>query len=568
MLTIAAITMSCTLFSCGGDKNASIQNTSEPTISAVTTYADTVITNANVYTVNSNRTWAEAITIKDGNIQFVGSSKGAEKYINDQTILIDAQGKLLLPGFHDIHMHPLESGSSATHFVLQEYDTEEGYQDALYQVSMEHGGNNWLIGYGPSIEALLEFAQSPATVIDEVINERPVIIMEQTSHAMWVNSKALALAGIDVYTQNPEGGVIGRSETGKPNGILYDNAGNLVMDLAMKALANEGEQNYDSFVQYTQPELLAHGITSISDARVYWQRGQLDTWLALAEDDALLLRVSLGLWAYPQADDDAQLSALKSFYQVNEYDKLNVNQIKFYMDGILVNTTAAMKAPYLDSWLNLPNNKGLNYFTQSRMEKYIKALEPVGYDFNIHAIGDRGIAEALNAIESASNGSARHRLTHVEVVDESDISRFKALNVIADAQVAGDFANPEHWHHMEPLLGKDRAEQLIPIKSLNEAGATLTLSSDWNVSSFNPFIGLANAVSREPQAISIEQAIEAYTINAAYAQRQDTELGSLEVGKRADLVMVDRNILTLPANQIKNAQIVMTLVDGKVVYKR
>ncbi|MGC0119973.1 amidohydrolase family protein [Pseudoalteromonas piscicida] len=254
------------------------------------------------------------------------------------------------------------------------------------------------------------------------------------------------------------------------------------------------------FVEYTQPMLLSHGITSISDARVYWQRGQLDTWQKLQADGVLKMRASLGLWAYPEASDESQIRALKSFHNTTPNSLLEVDQIKFYMDGILVNTTAAMKEPYKVDWLKLDGNRGVNYFTQARLEKYIKVLEPSGFDFNIHAIGDRGIHEALNAIEAASKGAARHRLTHVEVVDPEDYKRFSALGVIADAQVAGEFTQPHHWQEMQPLLGRERADHLVPIKSLSENGAMLTLSSDWNVSTLNPFISIANAITRQPEA--------------------------------------------------------------------
>ncbi|MDW7548924.1 amidohydrolase [Pseudoalteromonas peptidolytica] len=558
IITLTAAALSCTLSGC-----AESPLMTEELQSIATQHAEQVFSNAAIYTVTKSHPWAQAMAIKNGKIMYVGSMDGIQPYIGDNTRVHDLKGKMILPGLHDVHIHPLESASNATHFTVSQYDTVAGYQDVLVRAATEHPDAKWLIGYGHNIDTLLELAIPPKMLIDEVIANRPVVIMEQTSHSMWVNTKALEFANIHAQSRDPIGGVIGRDELGDTDGILYDNAGNIVMDLAMQAQGDEKLKNYDGFVEYTQPTLLKHGITSISDARVYWQRGQLDTWQQLQADGALQVRVSLGLWAYPQANDERQIRALKSMYNVTPDSMLKIDQIKFYMDGILINTTAAMKAPYHIDLLARSENRGLNYFTQARLEKYLKALEPSGFDFNIHAIGDRGVHEALNAISTASNGKARHRLTHVEVIDPSDYKKFAELGVIADAQVAGEFAQPSHWQEMQPLLGRKRAGSLVPIKGLLDHGAMLTLSSDWNVSTLNPFVGIANAISRQPEAISLAQAIAAYTINAAYAMRQDDIVGSLEAGKQADFIILQNNLFELTAEEIKATKVEQTWVNGK-----
>ncbi|CCQ12583.1 Exoenzymes regulatory protein AepA precursor [Pseudoalteromonas luteoviolacea B = ATCC 29581] len=558
-MTPLALTLSCALSACGAETQLDAKHVS-------TTVADLVIHHAQVYTVNEKQPWADSIAIKDGKIIYVGSDDNITAFIGSHTDVRNLQGKMVLPGLHDVHIHPLESASDATHFTVPEYATIVEYQDQLINAAAKHPSAKWLIGYGHNIDGLLTLGMSPRELLDEVISDKPVIIMEQTSHSMWVNSRALELANLHAESRDPIGGALGRTAQGELDGILYDNAGNGVMDIAMLAIGNESERNYQGFVDYTQPELLKHGVTSISDARVYWQRGQLETWQQLAKNDALSIRVSLGLWAYPEASDETQIAQLKSLYQINQHPMLKVDQIKIYMDGILVNTTAALKAPYKTSWLELEGDKGLNYFTQARLEKYLKALEPVGFDFNIHGIGDRGIHEALNAIEHVSSKQHRHRITHVEVVDPKDYNRFAKLGVIADAQVAGDFTDPSHWPEMTPLLGDERANDLVPIKNLLDNGATLTLSSDWNVSTLNPFIGIANAISRAPQAISLEEAIRAYTLNGAYAMRQETQVGSLEVGKAADFIILDKNLFDLTPAQIRTLKVNATFVAGEQVY--
>ncbi|KID56073.1 amidohydrolase [Pseudoalteromonas luteoviolacea] len=562
------------LSGCNSDSSSTTNNTinsnTPNTAPNQTTQAQStmVFVNGDIYTVNEAKPWAQAIAIKDNKIVFVGSTEQVQQHIGENTQVIDLQGKMMMPGFHDVHMHPLESGSDATQFTLPEQASTETYIDLIADAAFQNPDAEWLIGYGHSIGTLLDMQDSPIEVLDEAVSNRPVIIMEQTSHSMWVNSKALELARIHANSPDPIGGVIGKDEQGNVDGILYDNAGNQVMELAMRSLTNTQQNDYLGLIEYTMPALNKAGITSISDARTYWQRGHLETWLKIANEDKLTLRAHLGLWAYPQMSDATQLSKLKSLYQADPNSLLKVNQVKFYVDGILVNTTAAMHEPYHQNWLDLDGNNGLNYFTQARLEKYIKALEPTGFDFNIHAIGDRGIHEALNAIENASSGKARHRLTHLEVVDPADYERFAKLGVIADAQVAGDFTDPSHWPENIPLLGVERSQDLVPIKSLVDSNATLTLSSDWNVSPFNPFIGISNAISRAPQAITLAQALEAYTLNSAYAMRQDHLVGSIEVGKLADLVVLDKNLFESTVKEIADTQVTMTLLDGEIVYQR
>ncbi|WP_236701265.1 amidohydrolase [Thalassomonas viridans] len=568
-MNLATCLLAVSLSGCSGENSAGSQETVQPSASVNQVTANTVFTNGNIYTVNPEQPSAQAVALKDGEIIFVGDNSQAESFIGDNTQVINLQGKMMMPGIHDVHMHPLESGSDTTHFSLNETETDvEYYIDDIIDAAARNPQASWLIGYGHTIEALLNAERDPRKILDDAVPDRPVIIMEQTSHSMWVNSKALALANITASSQDPIGGVISRNSFNQPDGILYDNAGDIVMEIAINAQADAGEKDYQGFVEYTQPELNKHGITAISDARTYWQRNHLTTWQELAKNQELSLRVSLGLWAYPEANDATQITRLLDMYQTSADSLLQVNQVKFYMDGIVGNTTAALHQPYEIDLLGLHENKGLNYFTPQRLEKYLKALEPAGFDFNIHAIGDRGITEALDAIENASNGKGRHRLTHLEIMDPKDYARFAELNVIADAQVAGEFTQPQHWQENIDYIGAERADHIIPIGSLLDNNARLTLSSDWNVSTFNPFVGIAHAITRTPEEISLVDAIKAYTLNGAYAMRQDDITGSIEVGKRGDLIVLDRDLFNSSATQIKNTQVVMTWLDGELIYQK
>jgi len=561
------------LISCGSSSNSKTNNdTSTPAPPSITNAeaATHVFKNGQIYTVNEQQEWAEAVAISNNEIIFVGSNDDVESYIDSSTKIIELSGRMMMPGFHDVHIHPIESASENTDFIINESVTNpEDYIDEISAASVAKPGTDWLIGFGHSIFTLLDASRSPREILDEAAPNRPVIIMEQTSHSMWVNSAALAIAGYTKDTPHPQGGWILRDEvSGEPNGILIDNAGNIVMDIAMAPTTESLQTDYNGLVEYTLPELAKHGITSISDARSFWQRDDHTTWLKADANDVLTARVAVGLWAYPSEKDEEQLADLKALYTNNAESYLKFNQIKLYSDGIIINATSAMLSAYNIDLIGIPENKGLNYFTQARIEKYITALEPTGFDFHMHAIGDRGIREALNAVENAGSGDGRHRITHVEFIDPADIPRFSELNVTADAQVAGEFTNPEHWHENDELIGATRADNAVPIKSLDNAGARITLSSDWNVSPFNPFIGLQNAVTRAPQELTLGKAIKAYTLNGAYVMRQEDKVGSIEVGKLADFVVLDRNLFDIAEDTINKTKVDMTVFDGEIIYQR
>ena len=553
-----AFTLSALLafFSCAGDDPA-------PTNGEIVFY------NGKIYTVNPAKPWADAIYVKDGVIQYVGSNDEAKNMASKDAEQIDLEGGFMMPGIHDVHIHPLEAASENFKFILDDSETDpENYADEVAKADKANPGSGWLLGWGHLLETVLDATRDPKLILDEVAPNRPVGIMEQTSHSLWCNSKALELLGFNANSPNPTGGIIMKGANGQPNGILIDNAGELLMQLALAPTAQSMDNDYKGLVEFALPELAKHGITSISEARTFWKRNQQDTWKKIEADGKLTCRVSLGLWAYPAENDADQIAAIKALYSNNPNNLLRINQIKVYADGIIHNTTAAMHNNYLVDYFGLATNNGLNYFTQSRLAQYIGALEGTGFDFHIHALGNRGIHESLNAIQQSGTSKGRHRLTHVEYVAPADYGRFAQLNVTADAQVVGDFTQPAHWHDNDYLVGPALANNIIPLKSLKAANARITLSSDWDVSDLSPFVGLENAVTRTPQEISLEEAVKAYTLNAAYVMRQEGTVGSIEVGKEADLIVLDKNLFTVPVNQISDTKVDLTYLKGKLVYER
>jgi len=531
--------------------------------------ADWALTNAKIYTADAGQSFAEAMAVLDGTIIYIGDDAGVQAHIGIDTQVSDVGGKVLLPGLHDVHIHLLEASSaagSACELSEWAWDATELAQ-ALEACAPEPNSNGWITSWGHSIETLLEGGENPRDVLDEYFPNTPVAAMEYSSHSAWVNSAALEALSIDSNTPDPEGGHIVK-EDGLPNGILLDSAGDLAFHAAQATNSIIDGQNYDGLVEFGLPQLAQFGITSIVEGRTYWKRNYIDTWQEVKDNGLLTARVVLAPWAYPEDTDEELITALTELYNEGD-DMLKATQVKCYIDGHTLNGTAALDQPYVYAF-GWPFDNGLNYFSQDRLQGLIEALAPVGYDFFIHAIGNRGAEEALNSIENAQETlgeNGRHRLTHLEVVNEADYGRFADLGIIADVQVQAYWTNPNQWAWNATYIGADLAEVFIPLGSIAETGAVVTTSSDWDVSSMNPFRGLEHAVTRAPEnLLSVEDAVDTRTISSAYCMRNEEITGSLEVGKLADFICIDLDIFTVPQNQISNANVTLTVLGGTVVY--
>ena len=527
--------------------------------------SNTLLHNGKIYTVNERQPWASAMVIdEDGRIVAIGDEDDVAKYVDDETEKVDLQGRLVLPGFQDTHAHVLDASSEAQGDCKVE--AGDDVPQWLEEIKACNGKDNdgWLLGAGFSLHSLLDEKKTPRALLDSIISDRPVAIMEETSHSYWLNSKALELANINAGTPNPVGGVILRDGQGEATGLLLDNAGDLVLDQALPPSKALNKIYYEA-VLAGQDELAQNGITSVADARVFWKRGHMEAWQKAAKNDELKARTSLGLWAYPTLDDDEQLAELTAMYDAGSDESLlHVTQIKFYVDGIIHNTTGRLQRPYNKSLPGV-DSQGLYYFGPERLERYTRELAKAGFDMHIHAIGDQAVSDALDAID-ATDGQGRHRITHVELVDDADVPRFKQLNVIADFQPSPYFT-PSFLKSNVPAIG-DRAYQMLPMRKLYDSGARVTLSSDWDVNPLSPLGIMQNALSLGARGLpDLKAAVKAYTLDAAYTLRQEKDTGSLEVGKQADLVVLDRNIFKLPVKQIGKARVLWTLLGGKETYR-
>jgi predicted amidohydrolase YtcJ len=535
--------------------------------------ADRAFINGKIYTADDNQSFVEAVAVKADTIVFTGTSDNAQPFIGGGTIVHDLDGKVMIPGIHDVHIHILEASSDAWGFCwINGFESDPWIMaEDFANCGPQPNSNGWIISFGFSIDDLLNSTDPPNEVLDAFFPDDPVYIMENTSHAAWVNSAALEELGIDSDSPDPQGGhIVMDTDTQEPNGILLDNAGDMAFHAAFQETSEISSDDYNGMVYYGLPQLAERGITSVCEGRTYWKRGYIETWQDLKDDGELTVRSVLAPWGYPEDDDVDQLPELEAMYHEGD-NMLRVHQIKVYMDGITSNGTAALDQPYVYNF-GWPFDQGLNYFTPDRLEEYITQLELLGFDFHVHAIGNRGVTEALDAIEGARNTNgdigARHRVTHLELVNADDYERFAELNVTADMQVGSNWTNPNNWSDFIPLVGEDLSEVIVPLKSIFETGANVTLSSDWDAGPMNPFRGIKNAVERAPENLpSVEDAVDCYTVNGAWVMRHEHVTGSLEVGKLADLICIDRDIFTIPTSEIQQTQVTMTMLGGIIIHE-
>ncbi|MEZ8823959.1 amidohydrolase [Vibrio amylolyticus] len=529
--------------------------------------ADTILVNANIY----NHSDADAIAIQDGEIVFIGQYSDSDAYRDAKTHLIDMDDTFVLPGFIDNHNHVFEAASEMGGNCELSLDASlQGQIPFLKACQRNSKENQWLIGYGFTLESLLDESnkQTPLEVIDQIFPHQPVVLMEQTSHSMWVNSAALEMVGITNESADPQGGkILKDAHTGDLTGILMDNAGDQVMEIAWNSIENQQDLSYEGLMNGLE-EAAAHGITTIGDGRLYWKRQWYDVWVQAEENQDLTARVSLRPWIYPADAMPSQLKYLQTIQSEDRSRLLLVDQVKMYSDGIFINGTAKTLAPYLETYL--PESPyGINYIPPSQLESWLIELNNIGYSAHIHAIGDGAVRESLNSIETVrkSGGDKAYTLTHIELIDPKDVKRFAALNVTADFQVGSEYVALHDHQWAETFIGALRARSMMNLKAIFDTGANVTLSSDWNVNDINPLVGIANSLRMGATGLpDIDSAIEAYTINAAKSLNIHEITGSIEVGKSADFVVLGQDITRLSPNDIAQTDILMTILQGKVVF--
>ena len=539
--------------------------------------ADRVFVNGSIYTVDRDRSVAEAVAILDGKIAFVGTNEDAEKWVADTTEVTDLDGQMMLPGFHDSHVHLLIGVMAEEECDLLRIGSEVEVVKKLKTCTKLNGigGDRWIVGGGWG-EWLWPDANPQKGVLDELFPDRPVYLESSFGHAAWVNSRALEIAGIDADTIPPPTGVIERDrETGEASGTLREAAMKLVgaevPEMTLAQRTNRVRAAVD----------LAHsaGITSIIEPGL--NGDNMPPILNLADSEGLDLRVVISVsplgW-YAGTFDESVFEFLKQREQWRR-DGINVDSIKIYMDGVIEYGTSPLLEPYEDEQYG----SGEFFYEQERVNDWFVRLDALGLQIHVHAIGDAAVRRALDGFEAMreKNGRSdnRHQIVHLQLIDEADHARFSALNIGAVFQLLWAYPDPAAMELDVPLLGRERAWQMYPSKSVLDAGGRVVGGSDYFVTQIEPLLAIETAITRQnpwsnegevlnaDERLDLATMIEAYTINGAYQMKLEDEQGSIEVGKRADLIVLDRNLFDIPPSEISDAKITLTLFDGRVVYE-
>jgi predicted amidohydrolase YtcJ len=534
--------------------------------------AELLLTGAAVYTMDPARSWAEAVAVREGRIVFVGTARDAQAWRGPRTRVVDLPGRMVLPGFHDAHVHPVTGGVELAQCNLNDLPTAEAVIDKVRQCAAGRGPDEWVVGGGYGLP-VFPGGLARKEDLDAVTGGRPAYLSSADGHSVWVNSKALAIAGVDASTRDPENGRIERNDKGEPVGTLRESATSLMsrhVPRPSPALRREG-------LRQAIARLNRAGVTAVQEADA--SRDLLETYRDAERSRTLTVRATAALATDgrrgPEQVDD--LVRLRT-----EFTSARVRPVaaKIFADGVIEGRTAAMIEPYLDR----PGFRGEPNLSRDRLTALVRRLAAAGFNVHVHAIGDRAIRETLDAMEAArpeaSGRDLRFQIAHLQLVRPEDVPRFRRLGVIANFQPLWAYADSYMKDLTWPALRRELWAYMYPMRSLVRSGAVVAFGSDWSVSSLVPLEGIQVAITRqspdeEPsdvmqpdEVIDLPQALAAYTIGAAYAMGLDRETGSIEVGKRADLVVLDKNVFEVPVRQLGKTRVLMTLLDGKPVYSQ
>ncbi len=536
-----------------------------------TGYADTLFVNGSVYTMDDNRSWATAVGLRGDRIIYVGFDDGAEALTGPSTRIVDLGGKMLMPSFQDAHIHPIAAGQEALTVDLNGKGSLEAYLETLKEYADANPDVPWIVGGGWSMAVFGPGARASKKLLDAVVPDRPVYLNSADGHSGWANSAALKLAGIDEDTQDPASGIVDRDpETGEIIGSLQEGA----MELLTVHIPPPTDETYEKSLQYSVNLLNSYGITAITDAWV--MEPHLKAYRALDERNELSLRVTGSQW-WERSEGLEQIERFKKLREEYTRGHMKAGTVKIMQDGVMENYTAAMSEPYYVEG----NPTGIPMIEPEFLKEAVTALDAAGFQVHFHAIGDAAITQCLDAVEAAilANGDShrRHHISHLQAINPKDLQRFRELGVVANFQPLWAFADSYINDLTLPFIGEERGNWMYTIRSVVNAGGMIAFGSDWSVSTANPFPQIETAVTRTNadedgetfmphETIDLASALAAFTINSAYVNGIEKETGSIEVGKLADLVVLDQNLFDIPAKEISDTKVLLTLLGGQPVY--
>lgn len=544
--------------------------------------ADVVLTNGSIYTVNPRQPWAEAVAISSGKFVYVGSSAGAKAYVGDTTKVIDLAGRYAMPGLIDAHVHPVMGGLKTLYECNFPFTAKpEEIARKIATCAKATPARTWIRG-GQWDSGFFEtyHLDSPRLFLDRITDQHPVMLIDDSQHNAWVNSAALRAAGIEAGTPDPEGGRIVREPSGAPNGVLLESAFRVLFRKALPAWTSE--QHVAAVVKANRIAN-AYGITAIKDAGAYEEYlaayDSVDASGRLTLNVAASLRTPGGVRTQPL--DYAALERTRDRYRSKH---VHTEFVKIFLDGVPTPArSAAMLEPYVADDAHGAKFTGELLVPGPLLTKDIVELDKRGFTVKMHAAGDRSIRIALDAIAAArkanGNSGLHHELAHAGFIDPADVPRFAQLDATPDY-------SPVIWHpspiiaSIESALG-ERGRHYWPTRSLIDSGASIAAGSDWPaaVPDENPWVGIEALVTRQDprgestgalwkeQAIKLDEAIRIYTVNGARALKLQKNIGSIEPGKSAEVIVLDRNLFEIPIADVGDTQVLMTFFEGRLVHQ-
>jgi predicted amidohydrolase YtcJ len=535
---------------------------------------DMVVLHGRIYTLDSKQPWAHALAIRADKIVAVGDDATIGKFRGPDTKVIDAAGQLVLPGFVDCHIHFMDGALSLGRVNLEGAKDVADIQQRLRDYAAKHPGNEWLLGRGWDYAMFGAAALPDKKYLDKLFPNRPVFLEGYDGHTYWANSKALALAGITRDTPDPPNGAIVRDlTTHEATGALKEAAQDLVAKAAPELTRAERLAALRAGIHWANE----NGLTRVHSAGGDFP--QLELYDELRRHGDLTLRFYIAYFMDPPEmrpqDVDAIENARKKYHDA----WIDTNAVKFMVDGVIESHTAAMIEPYSDD----PSLKGKLFWHPAKYSSAVAELDKRGLQLFTHAIGELGVRTALDAYQHAEevnhSSDRRPRIEHIETATVADIPRLGKLGVIASMQPLHSYPNVDTLDVWARNAGPDRASRAWSWKSIADAGGRYAFGSDWPVVTLNPWYGLQTAVTRQTregrpeagfvpsQRLTVAQAVEGYTLGAAFAGRREKTEGSLEKGKLADLIIVSQNIFEIDAHKISETRVRTTIVGGQVVYQ-
>ena len=526
------------------------------------TTATFIIRNAKIFTSDESNPHAEAVAVKGNRIVYVGDNEGAEKYRGDKTRVIDGQGHTLTPGFIDTHVHLLWGSIWMGNAQLQEVRTKEDLKKVLLDFAEKSKTDIWVIGRGIRYNIV-----SSRHELDEIIADRPVYIGAFDGHTAWANTKALEMAGIlkDDGREMPNGIVV-RDENGIATGELREND---AMDAVIKLVPVPDNNRKRELLKQAIHEFNQTGITSVHNMN--GEMEELMVYAALEDAGEMHMRVYVPYHVKPETGEE-QLKEAVEMAKV-QMDYVRGGAAKFFMDGVWESYTAFNVEPYAD----VPETKVEPIFSLEHFTRMATACDKLGLQVAVHCCGDAAVRQALDGYEAVqkANGKrdSRHRVEHIEVCQPDDMPRFKELGVIASMQTSHAPFSVEEDMVWTKRTGQQRWPYSFAWRDLKNAGAHMSLGSDWTVAPFDPMLNIFVALNRKPlgdspdQRLTLEECIIGYTRDAAYVEFKEHEKGQIKEGYLADLVLFSHDLFEVKPEEIRSAKPVLTLFDGQIVYE-